>query len=376
MKLNFCDIGRQYTHLKDKIDERMGRVLSHGKFINGPEVGELEKKCADFVGTKEAIAVSSGTDALTLSVQALGIGSEDYVITTPFTFAATVESIAIAGANPVFVDIDPRTYNLCPKRLDDFLKTTSLPKDKIKAVLAVDLFGQTADYGKIQQVTKAYGLHLIEDGAQSLGAEHHGRKACSFGEVATTSFFPAKPFGCFGDGGMVFTSNSKLAENIRMLRNHGQRERYIHHIIGTNARLDTLQAAILLAKLGPFVEEELGKRRRVASIYHKHLKPLEKEGKVYLPFIESFNNSTFAQYSMLVWGRDGLRQQLAEEGIPTAVHYPQPVYLQPAFARNGYEKGSCKVAEDVASRIISLPMDAYKTEKEIKLVTDTIKKFQ
>nr|AQS29452.1 hypothetical protein [uncultured archaeon]AQS29480.1 hypothetical protein [uncultured archaeon] len=373
--MEFCDLKRQYAHLKEKIDSRISKVMEHGKFINGPEIKELEDKLANFVGVEFAIGVSSGTDALLASLIAMNIQRGDYVITTPFSFVASSSMIPFVDAKPIFVDISPETFNLDAGKLQEFLSNPispsgRIPLEKIKSILAVDLFGQTADYDKIREIAKTYGLKIIEDGAQSFGAEYKGRKACSLGDISATSFFPSKPLGCYGDGGMVFTNDKIIAEKIKLIRKHGQSERYEHTSLGFNMRLDSLQAAVLLAKLEEFIWKEIEKRRSVAELYNQRL-----NGIVKTPLISEPNRSVYAQYSILVNNRDKLKDFLADSGIPTAIHYPKPLHLQPIFSGLGCKKGDFPVAEDIASRIISLPIDAYKTEEEINYISDKIKEF-
>jgi len=379
MKIEFCDLKKQYSYLKEKIDLNIKKVLEHGKFINGPEIKELEEKLSKFVGVKYAIGVSSGTDALLVSLMALNIKKGDYIITTPFTFAAVAEAISIVGARPIFVDIDARTFNIDPSNVEGFLRNPidPLTKEKItvsdiKGILCVNLCGQTVDYDKIKEIAKKFNLLVIEDSAQSFGAEYKGKKACSLGDVSITSFFPSKPLGCFGDGGMVFTDNEKIAEKIKLLRNHGQDKKYNHKEIGLNFRLDTLQAGVLLAKLDTFVLTEIDRRNKVAKLYNIYLKDCSE---VNLPYIEEFNKSVYGLYSILLKRRDELKEFLEKKGVPTAIHYPKPIYLQEAFSNLGYREGDFPIAEKIAKRILSLPIDAYKSEDEIKYISEKIKEF-
>jgi UDP-2-acetamido-2-deoxy-ribo-hexuluronate aminotransferase len=368
MEIEFCDLKKQYTKLKDKIDAGIKEVLEHGKFISGPEINELEKKCSDFLKVKNAIAVSSGTDALLLALLALGVKKEDYIITTPFTFAATAEVISFLGAVPLFVDIDSSDCNISPEKVKQLLEKTKIEKTKIKGIIAVDLFGQPANYSELKSICEKNNLFIIEDGAQAFGAKQGDKMACTFGDISITSFFPAKPFGCYGDGGMVFTDNDFYAEKIRMLRNHGQDRKYSHKSIGMNARMDTLQAAILLAKFEDF-KDEIPSREGVAEEYRKNLL------KVKLLDIKSENKPVFAQFCIIVDNRDKLIDHLSKSKIPTAIHYPKPLHLQEAFSYLGYKEGDFPVAEEIAKKILSLPFDAYKTKNEVQFICKEIKDF-
>ncbi len=372
MEIKFCDLQKQHTLLRSQIDQRLQKVIAHTQFINGPEIGELEEKLRAFLGVKHAVCVSSGTDALFLSLLALQVQPGDFVITTPFTFVATAEVISLLGAYPVFVDIEPDTFNISPDKLEQFLKFPKLPcikgaisREKIKAVIAVDLFGQCADYDQILQTAKHYGLLVIEDGAQSFGALYKESKSCTLGDISCTSFFPAKPLGCFGDGGALFTNNDPWAERLKLLRNHGQEKRYNHSCIGLNARLDTLQAAVLLAKFETFLSQETKLRQSLAEKYCTELAPLARQGFLALPVVKPFNRSIWAQFSICTEGsRDLLKDFLQSKGVPTAVHYPKPLHLQDAFAYLGYTAGDFPVAEAVARKIISLPFHPYLSDDD------------
>ncbi len=386
MKIEFCNLKRQYKFLKQHIDDNINKVLQHAKFINGPEIKILEQKCQYFTNTKNAIGVSSGTDALLIALIALNIKKGDYVITTPFTFIATAEVITLLGATPIFVDIDPQTYNIDPNKVKQFLQNPTdqltkqlIQKNKIKAIIAVDLFGQCADYDKIKEIAKEYDLFVIQDAAQSFGADFGGKKSCSSGDISTTSFFPAKPLGCYGDAGMIFTNNYEFAENIRRIINHGQITKYNHTMIGTNARLDTIQASILLAKLETFTNQEIDKRNKAADYYNTKLKQLsdKESGKdiIILPYIKENNKSVWAQYSIQVKDRDNLVSYLKQKQIPTSIHYPKPLHLQKAFEYLGYQQGDFPIAEQISTKILSLPIDAYITEEELDYITNAIIEF-
>lgn len=344
----FVDLKAQYEALKPQIQERINRVLEHGQFILGPEVGELEDHLATYAGVKHCIATSSGTDALLIAMMALGIGPGDEVITSAFAFGATGETIALLGAKPVFVDIDPKTYNI------DAASIGAAITPKTKAIVPVSLFGQCADMDAIHITSGRHGLTVIEDAAQSFGASYKNRKSCGLTHIGTTSFFPSKPLGGYGDGGALFTNDDAVAKAMREIRAHGQDRRHHHLRIGINGRLDTLQAAILLAKLERF-DWEVEQRQRIGAGYTALLS--SQCPNVTAPYIEPHNTSVYAQYSVLVEDRDAVAKHLHQHGIPTAIHYPLPLNRQPAF------KSICgqlptPVADGVATRIINLPMHA------------------
>jgi UDP-2-acetamido-2-deoxy-ribo-hexuluronate aminotransferase len=343
-KIDFCDLAAQQRVLRPQIARNIHRVLSHGQYIMGPEVRELEEKLSAYVGVKHCITASSGTDTLLIAMMALGIGPGDEVITTPFTFVATGEMIALLGAKPVFVDIDPKTYNIDPRLIEAAITP------KTRAIMPVSLYGQCADMDAINAIAARHGLPVIEDAAQSFGATYKGRKSCALSTIGSTSFFPSKPLGCYGDGGALFTNDDALAKAMREIRAHGQDRRYHHPRIGINGRLDTLQAAILLAKLERF-DSEVEQRQKVGARYTALL--AETCPQVVTPYIEPHNTSVFAQYSILVNDRDTIARRLNEQGIPTAVHYPVPLNRQPAYKTDA---AATPVSEDIAARVISLPM--------------------
>lgn len=361
--IKFVDLKKQYLAYREEIDSAIQEVLGSTQFILGPKVKELEGELAQFVGVNHCIACSSGTDALLLSLMALDVGPGDEVITTPFTFIATAETIAFLGARPVFVDIDTRTYNLDPAGIEE--KITP----RTRGIVAVSLYGQCSDMDAIKDIAARHGLFVIEDGAQSFGATYKGKRSCSLSDVGITSFFPAKPLGCYGDGGAIFTDSGDLAEKLMALRNHGQMERYKHRHIGINGRLDALQAAILLVKL-PHFQEEIRMRQEAAHYYSLHLRDV-----VLVPYIEPHNTSVFAQYTIQVENRDALKSYLGERGIPTAVHYPMPLHLQECFTFLGYKEGDFPVAEEVSKKVISLPMHPFITREEQDIIIDFIKAF-
>jgi UDP-2-acetamido-2-deoxy-ribo-hexuluronate aminotransferase len=347
MSIPFIDLKTQYRELQSQIQSRINAVLEHGQYIMGPEVYELEEKLAAYVGVRHCICASSGTDTLLIAMMALGIKAGDEVITTPFTFIATGEMIALLGAKPVFVDIDPKTYNIDPAKLE--IAITS----KTKAIMPVSLYGQCADMDAINAIASRHGLPVIEDGAQSFGATYKGRRSCGLSTIGSTSFFPSKPLGAYGDGGALFTDDDVLAKAMREIRIHGQDRRYHHPRIGINGRLDTLQAAILLAKLERF-DWEVDQRQKVGTGYTAML---QKECLgIVVPHIEAHNTSVYAQYTIQVAAREDISRQLNSAGVPTAVHYPIPLHRQPAFNDYGYGPGSFPCAEYAATKVMSLPM--------------------
>jgi UDP-2-acetamido-2-deoxy-ribo-hexuluronate aminotransferase len=350
--MDFIDLKTQYRALRDDIGARIQAVLEHGQYIMGPEIDELERKLADYVGVKHAIAVSSGTDALLIAMLAYDIGPGDEVITTPFTFIATGEMIALIGAKPVFVDIDPKTYNLDPALLEQAIT------EQTKAIVPVSLYGQCADFDALNAIARQHRIPVIEDGAQSFGATYKGQKSCGLSEIGCTSFFPSKPLGGYGDSGACFTNDDALAKKMREIRVHGQDRRYHHPLIGINGRMDTLQAAVLLSKLTVF-SEEVQARERLGRRYSALL-----TGVARTPFIETFNTSVYAQYTIEVDDRERVQEVLKGAGIPTAVHYPVPLNLQPAFAALKQPAGSFPCAETAARRVISLPMHPYLTDSQ------------
>lgn len=347
--MEFIDLKSQYQRLKAEIDAGIQRVLDHGQYILGPEVAELEEKLAAYTGAKYCISVANGTDALQIAQMALGIGPGDEVITPGFTYIATAETVALLGAKPVYVDIDPRTYNLDPALLEAAITP------RTKAIIPVSLYGQCADFDAINAIAAKHGIPVIEDAAQSFGASYKGRKSCNLTTIACASFFPSKPLGCYGDGGAIFTSDDELAKVIRQIARHGQDRRYHHVRVGVNSRLDTMQAAILLPKLAIF-DEELIQRQLVASAYTQLL---NEAGINSTPYIESHNVSAWAQYTIRVPQREQVQKALSEAGIPTAVHYPIPLNKQPAVAD---VLASLPVGDEVAQQVISLPMWPYISE--------------
>lgn len=357
--IEFIDLKAQQALIKEKIDAGIQRVLGHGQYILGPEVSELEEKLATFVGTKYCISVANGTDALQIAQMALGIGPGDEVITPGFTYIATAETVALLGAKPVYVDVDPRTYNLDPALLEAAITP------RTKAIIPVSLYGQCADFDAINAVAARHGIPVIEDAAQSFGATYKGKRSCNLTTIACTSFFPSKPLGCYGDGGAIFTNDEELAKVLRQIARHGQDRRYHHIRVGVNSRLDTLQAAILLPKLEIF-PRELDQREQVAQDYACLL----TDAGIGEPFVESHNRSVWAQYTVQVVGRDQVQESLKASGVPTAVHYPIPLNKQPAVA----DSSVClPVGDAIAGKVMSLPFHPYLAKADIEKIVSTLK---
>lgn len=359
--MQFVDLKEQYRRLKSGIDGRIQTVLNHGQFILGPEVAELESRLATRTGAKYCISCASGTDALLLAMMALGIGPGDEVVTSPFTFFATGEMIALLGAVPVFVDIDPETYNIDPAKIEAAITP------RTKAIMPVSLYGQCADFDPINEIAMKHGLAVVEDAAQSFGGTYKGRESCNLSTIGCSSFFPSKPLGCYGDGGALFTSDDDLARRLLELRNHGQDGRYHHVSIGINGRLDTLQAAVLLAKLDVF-DEELAARQRVATAYSEQL-----NDAVRTPSVLDGYTSAWAQYTIEADDRDAVQQALQQAGIPTAVHYPVPLHLQPVFAHLNLKEGKLPHSERAGKRVLSLPVHPYLEPAQITEIAQAVR---
>lgn len=351
MAIEFIDLKAQYRVLKTGIDERIHQVLDHGQFIMGPEVRELESRLEAFTGAKHCITVSSGTDALLIALMALDIGPGDEVVTTPFTFVATAEVIALVGATPVFVDVEPDTCNLNPLLLEAAITP------KTKAIIPVSLYGQACDMDEINAVAAKHDIPVIEDAAQSFGATYHGRRSCNLSTIGCTSFFPSKPLGCYGDGGAIFTNDDEVALVMRQLRVHGQARRYYHTRVGVGGRMDTIQCAVVLAKLDSF-EWELERRRELGDEY---LRLLAGIPGVSLPVVRDDRNCVWGQFTVQADDREALLARLAAAGVPTAVHYPVPLHQQPAYESLCRLSGAMTCAERVASRVVSLPMHPFMT---------------
>ena len=353
--MEFIDLAAQQQRIKSEIDANIQKVLTHGKYILGPEVAELEEKLAAYTGAKYCITCANGTDALQIALMALGVGPGDEVITPGFTYIATAETVALLGAKPVYVDVYENTYNLNVELLEAAITT------KTKAIIPVSLYGQCADYDAINAIALKHNITVIEDGAQSFGATYKGRKSGNLTTISCTSFFPSKPLGCYGDGGAIFTSDDELAKIIRQVARHGQDRRYHHIRVGVNSRLDTLQAAILLPKLA-ILDDEMRLRQEVAVNYQKEFAAVGFTGT---PYIEAHNVSAYAQFTVRVPNRDAVQEKLKEAGIPTAVHYPIPLNKQPAVASDIALPTGDKVAEEV----MSLPMHPYMTVSELRRIS-------
>ncbi|MBJ8438537.1 DegT/DnrJ/EryC1/StrS family aminotransferase [Acinetobacter lactucae] len=358
--IDFIDLKAQQNRIKDKIDVGIQNVLTHGQYILGPEVIELEEKLASYVGAKHCITCANGTDALQIAQMAFGIGPGDEVITPGFTYIATAETVALLGAKPVYVDVNPKTYNLDVEKLEAAITP------RTKAIIPVSLYGQCADFDAINAIAAKYGIPVIEDAAQSFGATYKGRKSCNVSTVACTSFFPSKPLGCYGDGGAIFTNDDELAKVIRQIARHGQDKRYHHIRVGVNSRLDTLQAAILLPKL-EILDDEMQARQKVAEIYNQ----LFNEAGIHTtPYLEAHNTSAWAQYTIQVDNRAEVQEKLKAQGIPTAVHYPIPLNKQPAVADKDVV---LSVGDAIAEKVMSLPMHPYLGEQEQKIIVESLK---
>ena len=369
--IQFIDLAAQQKRIRDRIQSRVSTVLDHGQYILGPEVRELEEKLASYVSSKHCITCSSGTDALLMVLMAYGVGPGDAILTTPFTFISTVEVILLLGARPVFVDIDHQLFNLDPGKLHEAIGEVQKKNQyEIKGIIPVDLFGLPANYPEIEAIAEEYGLWVLEDGAQSFGGSINGQKACSCGNAAATSFFPAKPLGCYGDGGAIFTNDDSLATTLSSIRVHGKRtHKYDNVRIGLNGRLDTLQAAVLLEKL-MIIDEEREKKDIVADRYEDLL-----YGVVVTPFVPDGFRSAWAYYSVLAESEEQRKKmigRLNERGIPTAVYYPRPLHLQPVSSYLGYKLGDFPVAEDISRRVLSLPMHAYLDDEDLVRITDVV----
>lgn len=354
MNIDFANLQVQYKKYKDDIDSNIKKVLNKSNFIMGEEVSMLERELERYTGAKHAITCSSGTDALLLAMIAIDIQPGDEIITTPFTFIATSETIALMKAKPVFVDIESDTFNIDASHIEAVIT------DKTKAIMPVSLFGQPSDIDAIQEIAVKHKLKVIIDGAQSFGSTYNGKTDSTLGDISTTSFFPAKPLGCYGDGGAVFTNNNLYAEKIKMLRIHGQNKRYHHKYIGIGGRLDTIQAAILLAKL-PYYRRELELRQCVAQHYTNALSNI-----IQTPVIRSKRSSVWAQYTIRVNNREAFQAKLKDNSIPTAVYYPIPLHLQECFKYLKYQQNDFPIAERASKKVMSLPMNSFLTNEELQ----------
>jgi dTDP-4-amino-4,6-dideoxygalactose transaminase len=386
--MQFIDLAAQQKRIRKKIEQNIQAVMNHGQYIMGPEVMELEDRLATYVGAKHAISCSSGTDALLLALMAYDVGDGDAIFTPPFTFISTAEVISILGATPIFVDIDPITFNLDPEKLEQAIRALkaadptlhplprmrpTAPDLRPRGIIPVDLFGLAADYDSINTIAQKHDLFVIEDAAQSFGAEYKGKKACSLADIACTSFFPAKPLGCYGDGGMCFTDDDGVADIMRSLRIHGQgTHKYDNVRVGVNGRMDTLQSAILLAKFDIF-PDEIDLRQRVSGKYMELLSALSD--KLSTPSVPFGYKSVWAQYSVLAedeQDRSAIQAKLKDAGIPTAIYYPKPLHLQDAFAFLGYKEGEFPISESISKRIFSLPMHPYLKAEDQQRIADIL----
>ncbi len=358
--MEFIDVKAQYLRYKTETDDRIQRVLSHGQFIMGPEIAELEQALARYVGVNHCLTVASGTASLEIALRALGIGPGHEVVTVPFTWISSAEVIALVGATPVFVDIEPASYNINVDLLEEAIGPST------RAILPVNLFGQMSDYARINAIAAKYNLPVIEDAAQSFGATQRGRRSGGRATIGSTSFFPAKPLGCYGDGGALFTNDGPLAEKMKAIRTHGGVKRHHHPFLGTNGRFDTLQAAVLLAKL-PHFEWEVKERGHIGSRYSALLK---KHCSV--PVVAKGNTHVYAQYTIRVPERDKLAERLKAQGIPSAVYYPKCLHEQPVFANLGYKWGDFPEAEKASREVLSLPMHPFLTETDQDRVINAI----
>ena len=374
--MEFRDLKTQYAKLKDDIDAGISEVLASARFISGPQVKELEEKLAEYVGVKHCVTCGNGTDAITLAMMAWGVGKGDAVFVPDFTFFSSGECPAFEEATPIYVDVDQDTYNIDPEKLEEaIVKVKAEGKYEAKAVVAVDLFGLPADYKRIKPICEKYGLLLLEDGAQGFGGSIDGKRSCSFGDISTTSFFPAKPLGCYGDGGAVFTDNDEWAAILRSICVHGKsgNDKYNNVRIGMNSRLDSIQAAVLLPKLKAFEDYELDDVNRVADMYTEKL----QQAGLKLPVVADGFVSSWAQYTVQLSesvDRAGLQAKLKEKEIPTMVYYMKPMHLQGAFEGTDSADGDCPVTEKLCKTVLSLPIHPYMTEKDVDTVVGELLK--
>ncbi len=362
--MEFIDLKTRQERIRNKIEARMAAVLDHGRYVLGPEVAELEQSLAAYVGVKHCVGVSSGTDSLLIALMALGIGPGDEVITVPYTWISTAEVIALLGAKPIFVDVQPDTWNMDESKLESAIT------EKTKAIMPVSIYGQPPDMGPINEIAARYDLPVIEDAAQSFGATYKGRKSCNLSTIGSTSFFPSKPLGCFGDGGALFTNDDELAEKFRWIRVHGQQRKHHHPILGLNGRLDTLQAAVLLAFMEIF-PEEVELRQQVGQRYNTLLAEVSTPN-FQLPHVAETSTSVYAQYTILSEDRSKLQEKLKSQDIPSVSYYAVPLHLQPVFSSIGYAKGDFPVTERIAEQCLSLPMSSYLSREDQKRVIDTL----
>lgn len=359
--MEFIDLKTQYATYRDEIDSRMRAVLEHGRFIMGPEIAECEAALNDYCGTRHCISVSSGTASLEIALRALGIGPGDEVVTVPFTWISSAEVIPLVGATPVFVDIEPVSFNMDLEQLESAITP------RTKAILPVCLFGQLPDMERLNAIASRHNIAVIEDAAQSFGATQSGKKSCNTSTIGSTSFFPAKPLGCFGDGGALFTNDDELAERMRAIRTHGGTQRHHHTLVGTNGRFDTLQAAVILAKL-PHFEDEVQARGQIGARLSEALRDV-----CVVPEVIAGNTHVYAQYTVRLTDRDRVAAELKQKGIPTAVYYPKCLHEQPVFADLGYRWGDFPVSEQASREVLSLPMHPFLTESHQDQIVNAVK---
>ena len=365
MNVELTNLKRQYQNIKKKIDAAIHRVLDSGQFILGPDVATLEKEVAQYLNVNYAIGVASGTDALHLAILACGIGSGDEVITTPFTFIATCEAITYCGAVPVFVDVNPKTFNINPEKIEEKISK------KTKAIIPVHMYGQAAEMEPILEIAKKFQLKVIEDVAQAFGGEYKNKKLGALGDAGCTSFFPSKNLGAFGDGGMVFTNDEKIADKVEMLRVHGSKEKYAHDLIGFNSRLDTLQAAIVRVKLKYIDQWNNMRIEHAEQRYNKLL----SNCNLLTPYAEHYNKHVYHLYTILVNDREGCRKFLNNRGVSSAIHYPILVHLQKSFEYLGFSAEDFPVSNEISQKTLTLPMFPELKEEEIDYVAKTVKEF-
>jgi UDP-2-acetamido-2-deoxy-ribo-hexuluronate aminotransferase len=346
----FFDLAAQQARLKAEIDANIAKVLAHGKYILGPEVAELEDRLVEYTGAKYCITCANGTDALQIALMALDVGPGDEVITPSFSYIATAEATALLGAKPIYVDVDPHTFNIDVDQIEAQISS------RTKAIIPVSLYGQPADFDEINEIANRHGIPVIEDAAQSFGAEYKGKKSCNLSTIGCTSFFPTKPLGCYGDGGAIFTSDEELALKLRQIARHGQEKRYYHVRVGVNSRLDTLQAAILLPKLN-ILESEIHQRNLLAADLTK---TLANHMDVKTPSVIKGRRSAWAQYTLICEDRLELSKKLQSFNIPTSIHYPLPLYRQPALMKKNI---SLPITEELSSKVLSIPIHAYMDER-------------
>lgn len=366
MSIEFIDLKAQMRALRAPVDERIQKVLDHGQFIMGPEVVEMETRLAGLTGAKHCISVASGTEALLISLMALDVGPGDEIVTTPFTFVATAETIVLLGAKPVFVDVQPDTCNIDAEQIESAIT------DRTKAIMPVSLYGQTADMEEINAVAAKHGIPVIEDAAQSFGAEYRARKSCNVSTIGCTSFFPSKPLGCYGDGGAIFVSDDELARAMREIRTHGQKRRYYHTRIGVGGRMDTIQCAVILAKLENF-DWEIEQRIRIGRTYRDMVSSIPG---IQAPVVRNDRTCVWAQFTVQTDSRDRVAEALRKVGIPTAIHYPVPLHRQPAYEKLCQVSGDLGHSERVSGRVLSLPMHPYLDDATLQTIVEGLRSAQ